>query len=121
MDDTWRRIKGTKVVAEGSAIQLAMETVDGRDMVVQLVPEAVTALVAELVNAKTLAFFEASGWSEDVKPDPVHMRQAIDAENMVITDYVDRDRCLVQIATQQGGIFEFLIPRHAAIQREARG
>ena len=109
MDNTWRKVRGTKVVAEGSVIQLLMETVDGRTEVVRLVPEAVTGLVASLVNAKTEAIFiEAGSPTDDFVPNS--MGQAVEAENLTITNYVKDGQRLIQVVTTGGGIFEFMVP-----------
>lgn len=120
MDDTWRKVRGTKVSKDGSAIQLAMETVDGRTMVVQLVPEAVSLLLAELANAKTKAALEATGGKEEVSPlDPTVMRQPIAASKLVLTNYSDRDGSLVQVLTHGGGVFEFVVPNDGIVGRKA--
>jgi hypothetical protein len=119
MDDTWRKVKGTKVVAEGAAIQVFMETVDGRTMVVQLVPEAVTGLVTALVNAKTEAIFIEAGGPDAAIP-PTSMRQAVEAETFEITDYVKDGRCLIQVVTAGGGIFEFMVPMGRARRHDVQ-
>lgn len=119
MDDTWRKVKGYKVVAEGTAIQLSAETVDGRTMIVQLVPEAVSALVGALVDAKTEALFVQMGEENSVL-ESTEMRQAIKAERLVLTDYVKSGQCLIQVVTAGGGIFEFLVPHNGGIRREVQ-
>jgi hypothetical protein len=118
MDDTWRKALGTKIADDGSAIRLGVQTVDGRTMEVQLVPEMVTALVAELINAKTKANIAAAGGRKADPLDPTAMRQPIAAERLVQTDYVSRGGSLVQVITAGGGVFEFLIPLGNGIRRE---
>ena len=120
MDDTWRKVRGTKVVADGVAIQLSVETIDGRIMIVQLVPEAVSALVGALVDAKTRALF-VQGGGEDGLIDSAEMRQSIKAEKFVVTDYMKSGHCLVQVMTAGGGIFEFLIPADGGVRQEVQG
>lgn len=122
MDDTWRKVLGTKIMGDGEAIRLAVMTVDGRTMELQLVPEMITLLVAELMRAKTLAHLAATGGVAEVDPlDPVHMRQPIEARELIVTEYVDRGRCLIQVPTEGGAIFEFLVPLDKARRQEARG
>lgn len=119
MDDTWRKVRGSKIAVDGTVIRLAMETIDGRVVEFHLVPEAVSLLVAELVNAKAKALTVA-GMGLDSQLDPVHMRHPIEAERLIRTNYVDRGRALVQVVTASGGQFEFLIPLDGAEVREAR-
>jgi hypothetical protein len=121
MDDTWRRVRGCAVSVGGEAIRMSITTVDGRDVVVQLVPEMVTQLVAELVNAKTKAEIVAGGDRAADQLDPARMRQPIDAERFVLTNYQDRGRTMVQVLTKAGGVFEFLVPLGSGQVREARG
>ncbi|MGR3822458.1 MAG: hypothetical protein ACU0A5_07765 [Salipiger marinus] len=118
MDDTLRKTVGWKVSEEGSVIELAFETIDGRRVALAIVPEAVTQLVGTLVTAKTAAAAAAAhGIGEADALDPVQMRQPIDAEKLVLTNYVTRGQSLVQIMTKSGGIFEFLIPLDGGTRR----
>ena len=55
MDNTWRKAKGTKIADDGTLVRLAIETIDGRQMTVDMVPEMIPLLAAELMNAKTQA------------------------------------------------------------------
>ena len=52
MDGTWRKANGTKIADDGTLVRLAIETIDGRQMTVDMVPEMIPQLAAELMNAK---------------------------------------------------------------------
>ena len=111
MDDTWRKAKGTKIADDGTLVRLAIETIDGRQMTVDMVPEMIPLLAAELMNAKTQAELVAAGSAEDDGPlQPTNMRRPIDAKRLIRTNYVETGRSLIQIELAGGGVFEFLVP-----------
>lgn len=119
MDDTWRKAHGVSAIGDGEVIVLEVETVDGRKLKVRLVPEMISVLVSMLMDAKTLAHLAGGGSTTQADVlDPTRMRVPLIADKLVITDYVDRGRCLVQLPTPTGGIFEFLVPIDQGIRRE---
>jgi len=118
MDDTWRKAIGTKIATDGSAIRLSVKTVDGRELVIQIVPEMIPHLVAELMNAKTRAELLAAGPADSDGPiQPTNMRQPINAVKLVRTNYTERGKSLVQVLMAGGGVFEFLVPLDAGEDR----
>ncbi|MBD3738566.1 MAG: hypothetical protein IE938_19190 [Pseudomonas balearica] len=122
MDNTWRKILAVRVLGDGELIELDVETIDGRKMSFRLVPEMIALLVSHLMDAKTLSHLAAAGSSTHADLlDPTRMRAPFAAEELILTDYVDRGRSLVQLPTPSGGIFEFLVPIDRAVRREARG
>ncbi|KKN49850.1 hypothetical protein LCGC14_0638520 [marine sediment metagenome] len=111
MDDTWRKANGTKIADDGTLVRLAIETIDGRQMTVDMVPEMIPQLAAELRNAKFHAELLAAGPAEDEGPlQPTNIRRPIDAKQLIRTNYVERGRSLIQIELAGGGVFEFLVP-----------
>ncbi len=111
MDDTWRKALGIEAINDGEALCLEIQTIDGRWQEIRLVPEMIPHLISLLMQGKTLSHIASGGSTTNTSAvDPVHMRLPFVAEELILTNSVDRGRCLVQIPTPSGGIFEFLIP-----------
>lgn len=111
MNKTIRRIKGFKVEKDGTAAHFLLETVDGADVVFDIVEEAMFEFALNLVNARTRALFNAEGGlPTDVTPDGTLRRGAIRAHQFKRARYPDPKFELFQFATEGGGIFEFLVP-----------
>jgi hypothetical protein len=119
MGHTWRSIRGAKVVDGDEAIHLEVTTADGRDRDVEIAPELVTQLVAELLSARSKAIVKSSGPRE--ARDPSRMQDPILAQELRQTDYIDRGRSLIQIILSGGGVIEALIPLGRNHQQEIRG
>ncbi|MUZ73332.1 hypothetical protein GOZ90_11630 [Agrobacterium vitis] len=111
MDRTLRKVKGTKVSMDGTVVSVLLETVDGTEVIIDLLPEMIMEFILSLLSARTEAWVKAEGGVPgDIPGLENPIRMVIPAVKLASAEYPDKDKRLVQILTESGTIFEFLLP-----------
>ena len=110
MDKTLRKIIGTKVDPDGTVVSVLLETVEGVIVEIRLVPEMIMELILNLMSAKTEAWVRSEGGVPgEVPAIETPMRRLIPARSGRQIPLPGNKR-LVQIDTEGGAVFEFLLP-----------
>ncbi len=99
-----RRVKGHRTDDDGAMISLMVETSNGEDAKLEIMPEAAMEMILALINTQTEAEIRAQG---GVESDKSFGTQPIPASKIAVARHRDPSMQLVQIMTARGGVIEF--------------
>ena len=111
MERTLRNVSGFRTRPDGATVIIGLETVEGVAVEIELLPEMVMDLILALLAGRTEAWVRSEGGVEAPVPsEKDRIRGVIPATKLISAYYPDAKKRLVQVVTDGGAIFEFLLP-----------
>lgn len=111
MDRTLRKVRGSRSTPDGASVIVGLETVEGINVEIEIIPEAIMELILVLLEGRTEAWVRSEGGVEAPVPsEKDRIRGVIPAKKLISAIYPDAQKRLIQIETDSGAILEFLLP-----------